>query len=744
MKKRSIYYELSTCGGMLIFLFIIEFFVFDFTHMNLRIPFLYTHDGLGSTAYVKNILENGWLSDTERLSAPFVFSTKSFTPLLFINTSILLYKFLGMFTSDPVLIFNLRILLTPVFNTFFAYYVLRKMHISRIYAMLGAVSFGSCFFVLSRFGHIDFASCEAIPLTILLCYWCTQEQFPFRRKNWFRERRFWQILFFSWLIANDGIGYYPFFCCFFLVCVAVYNLVSTGKVKSVVFPAMCIASVVFFFLLNFLPLLIVKTNTHVEQRSAMESELYGLRIAGLYLSPEGFGIKHLKQVYSTYLGQSILINENATSYLGVIGVLGSIILFLQLMQGKKGAFADRIIVNEDIYWLSCLQFMGILLGASAGLSMIFSLIVSSSIRAYNRISIFLQFITITGFLYFCEGINDRTIKRKSISIGLCIAAVLLTFLDLNIVEPRYSSNTNAEDYLSDKIMIADLEKSVEDGAMIYQLPYMPYPEAAPIRGMNHTFAMVPYLLSDHLRWSHGSTSPEAIQWNASVADCECSEMTDILALAGFSGILIDTRAYTDAELSEMREKLEMLTMDQPRVSANSNYIYYSLIPIRDKFEDTLSDTQMQAGKRFALQYGQENYGSTFHSANGLSLMINGGFYNEEKNSDAIWRWCKNNASISYFSEKDEIVSLHFRIQKVTDQAELKIRCENETQIVNFADIGEDLIVNLPVHKGENIIYLDYDGKILSTKTDSRKMAYRLFYDAPSEMMNISSYWTYFQ
>ena len=52
--------------------------------------------------------------------------------------------------------------------------------------------------------------------------------------------------------------------------------------------------------------------------------------------------------------------------------------------------------------------------------------------------------------------------RKMISMILCITVTLMTFLDYHLVGPRYSSETNADEYMSDKAMFADLENSLEE------------------------------------------------------------------------------------------------------------------------------------------------------------------------------------------------------------------------------------------------------------------------------------------
>ena len=83
--------------------------------------------------------------------------------------------------------------------------------------------------------------------------------------------------------------------------------------------------------------------------------------------------------------------------------------------------------------------------------------------------------------------------------------------------------------------------------------------------------------------------------------------------------------------------------------------------------------------------------------------------------------------------------LHFKIEKITDRAQLTVSCGQKIQTIDFANVENDLYVELDVEKGENVVQLQYSGDVLQLKTDPRNMAYRVFYDERSKIMNFNEY-----
>lgn len=71
-------------------------------------------------------------------------------------------------------------------------------------------------------------------------------------------------------------------------------------------------------MINLIPLIIYKSQhlfTSNIDRWFFEAEIAGLKISHLILNPKYF---------NNYYSQAMLVNENRTSYLGVVGILGFI------------------------------------------------------------------------------------------------------------------------------------------------------------------------------------------------------------------------------------------------------------------------------------------------------------------------------------------------------------------------------------------------------------------------------------
>ena len=82
--------------------------------------------------------------------------------------------------------------------------------------------------------------------------------------------------------------------------------------------------------------------------------------------------------------------------------------------------------------------------------------------------------------------------------------------------------------------------------MIYQLPYVAYPENGP------TFEMLDYdqmrgdvHTTTGLRWSYGAIKGRPQDWAASTDGLPARTVVDGLVAAGFSGIWIDRFGYAD-------------------------------------------------------------------------------------------------------------------------------------------------------------------------------------------------------
>ena len=576
-------------AGIAIVLFLAVFIFQGFAKYGLSVPFLYHGgDDFASLVTAKLIEESGWFWFNDRIGAPFGATSFDFTANVLLNFDIVVAKIISWFVSDPVAANNLRhILIFPMCGVS-AFYVLRTLKINRVISTFGSLIFALTPYIFYRgYVHFSLAAAYFIPLSVLLCIWAihSEEDDGYLKfnKSFFKNKKNILTLVFSLLIANNGIGYYAFFTCFFLCVVALCNLITTKKWKSIVVPMKTVLMIVVFLLLALLPALIYGIinggGAGAVVRGIEGAEIYGLKIAQLFIpiNSHGIGIvQKLMDFYNTYMP---LVNENQGSYLGIFGIIGFLLSLLYLVK------RDREEEDRDglLYVLSRMNLFAILLATVGGFSSLISF-VFQMIRGYNRISIFIMFISV---LFLCLVLQKVWDKRetlfKSEKTKKALTAVALAVMSLSVLEllPTYGARDGVFEYTkaqyeSDKAFVGDIEETLGEGAMVFQLPYHQTPEAGPVNNMMDYHLYAGYINSDTLRWSYGVTKGrQEDAWIRSVSYLPPKDMLDTICKAGFTGLYVDARAYTEAELQTFTELFKPL-IGEAKVSSNGNLRFYDL------------------------------------------------------------------------------------------------------------------------------------------------------------------------
>ena len=194
----------------------------------------------------------------------------------------------------------------------------------------------------------------------------------------------------------------------------------------------------------------------------------------------------------------------------------------------------------------------------------FAFFISPMLRGYNRISIFIEYVAILA-VALCMDRLVEIVREKKMFKGILIYIVygvfgLACIFSIwegcpNLATPPY--DTIREEYTSDKAFVERIENQLDEGAMIYQLPYHEYPEFGPVNDMWDYHLYVGFVHSDTLRWSYGSIKGrEEDKWNKNVSEMNYGDMVRCLKEQGFAGIYVDRRAYLDDEFAELKTGLE--------------------------------------------------------------------------------------------------------------------------------------------------------------------------------------------
>lgn len=560
--------------------FITLFFSFDFAHYDMSMPIVYSGgDEFSAYKNAKMVSEDsGWIYETERLGAPYGAQYYDFMPDSLLNVDNFLLKFFGLFTNDVVLNVNLTVFFLFFVVAATAYYAMRQMGVRNDFAVMGALSFDFMYYHFMRLvSHFSLGACEFVPLSVLLCVWLWKDEQLFAfGKGFFRYKKNYAVIVFAFLIANNGIAYYAFFTCMFLGITGVSKAIKERKLRPLGKMCGMIAWIVVFLITALIPSLLyqIQNGSLLTSRQVGDSELYALKIIQMLVPYKDYGIGKLQDFHEEYY-KVFTFTEAYMSYLGIVAGLGFLFLLVALLRRKtEGDYRKSVITL-----LVELNIFAVLFATMGGFSSIFANFVTGLIRGVNRISIFIGFFAVSAVcIWMTHFVKNKFVRFKKIKYAgyvVFVAVVVFGLWDQIPANMTGNSAVYAEEKRSDKEFIETIETQLPENAMIYQLPYHPYPEGGPVYNMADYHLLTGYLYSDTLRWSYGgSKGREGDQWNREMSEKELPDMVEALKKQGFAGIYLDKRAYEDAVFTNIYNVINVCLGYEPIGSRNGNLYFW--------------------------------------------------------------------------------------------------------------------------------------------------------------------------
>lgn len=343
-------------------------------------------------------------------------------------------------------------------------------------------------------------------------------------------------------------------------------------------------------------------NSEAVVRSSANAELYGLKIIQLFLPLNGHGITLLESLIQKYNTEMPLVNENKTAYLGVGACIGFLISLCYLFKQNKNNSAKE----QRLQLFSRLNICAVLFATIGGFSAVI-FFAYPFLRGYNRISIFIMFISICVLCEFMQSVwkHEARSKRRLAYVAVFIVLIGICMFDQL---PRYGDNDGALEanrtaYASDYAFVQDMEAQLQEDDMVFQLPYHATPEKGPVNNMNDYHLYTGYLHSTSLKWSYGGMAGgESDVWNQYVASLPLKLMVETLVSAGFRGIYIDARAYEAADLKLLMDDIQTLIGVEPSVSDNGNLVFFNLYPYIERNKELLENEPLVIESISTTQY----------------------------------------------------------------------------------------------------------------------------------------------
>ena len=553
-------------------------FVMQLWRADLRVPFTYFGDSMYGSIAIKGTIERGWWWSNPALGAPGGLNYGAF-PVMD-NTQFLLIKVLTLFSQNHAVILNLFYLLTFPLTTVTSLFVFRQLKLSYLAGVVGSLLYTFLPYHFFRAYHIHMAAYYLLPLIIHVTLWVFAGPLIFGQPSGGRwpklELNFKTVfaLLVAVLVGGCGI-YYPFFSCFFLLGAGALGSLQQKRIYpllSAITLAVVIAGAV---VISMTPMFLYQRShgaAPLGTRTVADAETMGLKITQLLLPIGGHRVPALRSLKYRYnLGP--LVNENDTSSLGFIGSVGFLLLLFRIFYQKPPAP-----ILDQLSWLNLL---GVLMGTIGGFGVLFALLVSPQIRAYNRISVFIAFFSLTAVAVLL----DSFYKSLKTRVGwLAVIALTALLISAGVYDQTASTfffvpeyEKTQEEYRSDAEFVSQIEAAVPPESMIFQLPYIRFPENPPVQKMTQDCEPAKaYLHSKRLRWSYGALKGgEVEQWQQAVAAQPTARFIDEIRAAGFKGIYINRNGYAD-NAEDLERQITSILAIKPIINRGG---YLSFFPL---------------------------------------------------------------------------------------------------------------------------------------------------------------------
>ncbi|HEX5585692.1 MAG TPA: hypothetical protein VFZ17_00150 [Acidimicrobiia bacterium] len=554
----------------------------------LRAPFLYQRDGIAQIAEVKASIENGWYQFNPRLGWPGGADHHDF-PIGTDNLHWVLLKVIGFFTGDAVLAINLYYLLSFVLVALVAFFVTRSLGVSRIAAFVAALLYTFLpYHFLRGTWHLPLAAYFTVPIACLFTIRVWEAAPPFfgptadgaPRFEWKTRRTLWFVLG-ALAISVTGL-YYAAFCIALLAIVGVLRLVVAREwrpIASAVALTVVMGAGIFA---NTLPSFLYWSehgpNDAVAQRSVAESDYYALRPIQMVSPIPGYRIGAIGEITNRVF--TAPSNSEATQFLGLIGSLGLLGLFAVLLglgsSGRPDTRAPPLLLR-----LGALAVISIVLGVTGGFSWIFGMAGLAEIRAWNRISVFIGFYALVAVAIWLDRFRGWLPDFRHKALVVPAAALLLVGIGVfdqtsNAIIP--DSRRMEAEWDRDARFVQRIEAAMPSGTAVFQLPYLPYPEAedsVPPFGMVDYDPLRGYVHSDDLSWSYGGTRGRESDWQAQVVKLPTADMLDAITAVGFRGLWVDRFGYPE-RAAAIEGELASASGAAPIESEDGRFAFYDL------------------------------------------------------------------------------------------------------------------------------------------------------------------------
>ena len=565
------------------------FVVMSLSQASLHIPFSYTGDANSHAMLIKSVLDHGWYARNPNLGAPYGQDFRDFP--FADNLHLAIVKLFGIFTNDYASVMNLYFILGFPLSALAASFSLRALGISPIAsAGLGVIyAFAPYHFIRGK-EHLFLASYYAVPPIILIIVLNLTHQGPrlLAPATWGSRSRTLATLTACGLVGSTS-SYYALFAALLALIGGGYKTLVSKSFRPAAGALMVALFVSLFQAVNLAPHVLYRIergpNPEAVRRDVGDVETYGMKLTQLLLPIPDHRVKALGNLSTTYLTKYPVKSEpHPLGFVGAAGFVSLLILAgLILMRGARSLRPELQVVTALSVFALAFATIG---GLSTPLTASLSALGFPLVRAWNRMSIFIQFLALVPLGFGIDQLTRRITvgKRNAVLIGVSLIAGTLALLDQTSSKttPKYAATKRQ--VLSDREFVAGIEATLGSGAMVYQLPFHPFPESGRLHRMEDYDLFRGYLNSRSLRWSYGGIKGGRLsECSAFLSRMPLDDQLRAVLAVGFSGIYIDRYGYPD-RASGIEFSIGRVAEISPVISSTGRLSFFDIRPYRGRID----------------------------------------------------------------------------------------------------------------------------------------------------------------
>lgn len=537
------------------------------------------HDGgdaLFNVLLAQNIQETGWYLENPRLGAPGTLDLYSF-PATILGPMVA-FKALGALLPAPGAIVNAYYLLGWPLAAMIAAWVLLRLGLQPPLATAMGVLFAALpAHTIRGEPHLFLATLALVPPGLLVAHALARQGLGTKGRSGALALA---------LLLGASEAYYGFFATI-LVCVgAAIGWCARRRARVLLDAAFFALFAVAGIVLATLPTLL-HGSSELVRRAPADASLLGLKLGQLLLPVPGHRFPPFARLSQSYLAGGAAPGLDTESVASALGLLGSFSLLLLLADLVGARLPSRR--PETTHVLAGLALAALLFSMTGGFGSLFVTFVSPQLRGLNRMSVFVAFLALAALGLWLDKLLGRLPGGARGGRAWSCAALVTLFgvWDQSSLIYVPDHRANAADWEMDREWAGRAEAALPPAAMVFVLPWIPFPESPAQQGIFNFDELRPILQSRSLRWSYGTTknSPSDLRLQR-LAGLPPPEMVTELRAAGFAAVVLDRHGYEENSLqmaSALRSQLGV-----PRIASRDHR--WELFPLsHDRARDAAAE-----------------------------------------------------------------------------------------------------------------------------------------------------------